>query len=326
MTRDHQATRRDALKLAGGAAALGTFGTMMPLMAQAAAPMLGAVRPTVYRFKLGGFEVTNILDGYVQGNGPHPSYGNNQPAEAVQAYASAHGLPPTRMENIFVNTIVNTGKELVLFDTGNGRERATTVGHLPDRLVSAGYKPEDIDVVVVTHGHGDHIGGLMANGKPVYPNARYVFSDREFDFWTKADVPEARKANRDLFMRVAAPLAEKATMLKADGEVVSGIRAVAAYGHTPGMLAFHIESEGRRLLNWADTANHYVMSVQQPDWHSAADHDKEAGAANRRRIFDMVSADRIPVIGYHMPFPSVGWVEKTSTSYRWVPASYQLNL
>ena len=326
MTRDHQATRRDVLKRAGGAAALGTFGTMLPLAAQAAAPMLGAVRPTVYRFKLGGFEVTNILDGYVQGNGPHPSYGNNQPAEAVQAYASAQGLPPTRMENIFVNTIVNTGKELVLFDTGNGRERATTVGHLPDRLVSAGYKPEDIDVVVITHGHGDHIGGLMANGKPVYPNARYVFSDREFDFWTKADVPEARKANRDLFMRVAAPLAEKATMLKADGEVVSGIRAVAAYGHTPGMLAFHIESEGRRLLNWADTANHYVMAVQQPDWHVAADHDKEAGAANRRRIFDMVSADRIPVIGYHMPFPSVGWVKKTSTSYRWVPASYQLNL
>ena len=326
MTTGHDATRRDILKRAGATAALGTLAGFMPAAVQAAAPMLGVSRPSIYRFKVGAFEVTNILDGFIQGNGPHPNYGNNQPADVVQAYASAQGLPPTRMENIFVNTIVNTGKELVLFDTGNGKARATTVGHLPDRLVSAGYKPEDIDVVVITHGHGDHVGGLMADGKPVYPNARYVFSDREFDFWTKGDVPEARKVNRDLFMRVAAPLGEKATMLKADGEVVSGIRAVAAYGHTPGMLAFRIESEGRQLLNWADTANHYVMAVQQPDWHVGADHDKEAGAANRRRIFDMVSTDRIPVVGYHMPFPSVGFVEKSGASYRWVPASYQLNL
>lgn len=326
MARDHQVTRRDALKLAGSAAALGAVASLVPGAASAAAPMLGVSRPSIYRFKLGAFEVTNILDGFIQGNGPHPNYGNNQPAKAVQAYASAQGLPPTRMENIFVNTIVNTGKELVLFDAGNGKDRATTVGHLPSQLVSAGYKPEDIDVVVITHGHGDHIGGLMANGKPVYPNARYVFSDREFDFWTKGDVPDARKANRDLFMRVAAPLAEKATMVKAEGEVVSGIRAVAAYGHTPGMLAFRIESEGRQLLNWADTANHYIMAVQQPDWHVGADHDKEAGAANRRRIFDMVSTDRIPVVGYHMPFPSVGFVEKMGTSYRWQAASYQFNL
>jgi len=327
MTNDHTMTRRSALKFAGGAAALGALGSSMPLGVQAAAPMLGVSRPSVYRFKLGAFEVTNILDGYIQGNGPHPTFGNNQTPEAVQAFAKSQGLPPTRMENVYVNTLVNTGKELVLFDAGNGKVRMKTAGHLTDLMQTAGYKPDQIDVVVITHGHPDHIGGLIADGKPVYPNARYVFSDREFDFWNKGEnIPDARKPNRELFMQQAVPLGEKATMLKGEGEVVSGITAIPAYGHSPGMLAFRIESNGQQLINWADTANHYVMAIQQPDWHVSFDHDKEGGAATRRRIFDMASADKIPVVGYHMPFPSVGWVEKTATSYRWVPASYHFNL
>jgi glyoxylase-like metal-dependent hydrolase (beta-lactamase superfamily II) len=247
----------------------------------------------------------------------------------VQAYARDNGLPPTKLETVFVNTVVNTGKELVLFDTGNGRARMPTAGKLPELLVTAGYRLDQIDVVVITHGHPDHIGGLMegAGGAPTYPNARYVFGEVEFEYWRKGDgVPDARKANREQFMKVAVPFGEKATFLRGEGEVVPGIRSVPVFGHSPGMMAFHIESEGQRLLNWADVANHYVMSIQQPDWHVAFDHDKEAGAATRRRVFDMVSADRIAVVGYHMPFPSVGWVEKTGTSYRWVPASYQFNL
>ncbi len=107
--------------------------------------------------------------------------------------------------------------------------------------------------------------------------------------------------------------------------MVPGIRAVPAFGHSPGMMAFHIESEGQRVLNWADVANNHVFAIQQPDWHVGFDHDKEAGARTRRRIFDMVSADRLAVIGYHMPFPSLGYVEKAGTSYRWVPASYQFH-
>ncbi|MFN3746087.1 MAG: MBL fold metallo-hydrolase [Hyphomicrobiaceae bacterium] len=327
MATDQTATRRDALRLAGGAAAFGMLAGIVPQIARAAAPMLGVLRPSIYRFKLGGFEVTNILDGFVQGNGPHPIFGNNQTPEIVQAYAKSQGLPPTRMESVYVNTLVNTGKELVLFDAGNGKARLKTAGHLPDLLATAGYQPEQVDVVVITHGHPDHIGGLMAEGKPVYPNARYVFSDREFDFWNKGEgIPEARKANRELFMQQAAPLAELATMIKGGDDVVSGIQAVAAYGHSPGMLAFRIESEGQQVLNWADTANHYIMSVQQPDWHVSFDHDREGGAATRRRIFDMVAADKIPVVGYHMPFPALGWVERAATSYRWVPASYHFNL
>ena len=327
MTHGPSIARRDILKLAGGAASLAGLGAFGVHPARAAAPMLGVTRPSIYRFKLGSFEITNILDGYVQGNGPHPTFGNNQPAEVVQAYAKSQGLPPTRMENVYVNTLVNTGKELVLFDAGNGKARMATAGRLPDLLVTAGYSPAQVDVVVITHGHPDHIGGLMEGGTPVYPNARYVFGEVEFDFWKKGEnIAEARKANREQFMQVAAPFGEKATFLKGEGEVVPGIRSMPVFGHSPGMMAFHIESDGQRLLNWADVANHYIMSLQQPEWHVGFDHDKEMGVATRKRVLDMVANEKLPVVGYHMPFPSVGFVEKTATGYRWLPASYHFNL
>ena len=110
------------------------------------------------------------------------------------------------------------------------------------------------------------------------------------------------------------------------GSDIPGIRAVAAHGHTPGHMAYLIESQGKPFLIWADTTNHYVMSLQQPDWHVQFDMDKDAAAATRRRMLDMAATDRIPATGYHMPFPAVGFVEKTGDSYRWVPVSYQLRI
>jgi glyoxylase-like metal-dependent hydrolase (beta-lactamase superfamily II) len=319
-------TRREVLKLAAGAASVAALGAAgLPTAALASAPMLGVLRPTIYRFKLGNFEVTNIFDGYLPQASLHPAYGSNQPVEAVQALATANGLS-MRSENPYVPTLLNTGKELILFDAGNHKSRAPTTGHLPTLLVTAGYKPEQVDIVVITHGHVDHIGGLMTDGKPTYPNARIIFGEVEFDFWKKGVVRDMRKQNLQLFNQVAAPFAEKATFLKPEGEVATGIRAVHAFGHSPGMLAIHVESNNQRLLIWADVANHYVMSIQQPEWHFAGDDMRDEAIATRKRIFDMVSTDKLPVVGFHMPFPSIGFVEKAGAGYRWVPASYQFSL
>ncbi|MEO1206251.1 MAG: MBL fold metallo-hydrolase [Pseudomonadota bacterium] len=294
----------------------------------AASPMLGVQRPNVYRFKLGNFEITNILDGYVVRKGPHPIFGQNQPEDVVQAFAKSHHLPPTQLENGYTVTLVNTGEALILFDTGNGEGRRNAHnGLLRDRLLDADYTPEQIDIVVSTHGHPDHIGGLIEGGQPAFPNARYVFGQTEFDYWRTGDnIPDRRKKNHDLYMRLAVPMAEKATFIAPGNDVVTGIRAVDAFGHSPGMLAFHIESEGRRLMLWADVTNHYVMSLMKPEWHVLFDHDKDKAIATRKRILAEVAAERIPAIGYHMPFPAIGFVEVQNDSFRWVPASYQFNL
>jgi glyoxylase-like metal-dependent hydrolase (beta-lactamase superfamily II) len=319
-------TRRDVIKLAGGAASAVALAGALPLTAHAAAPMLGVMRPTVYRFKLGSFEITNILDGVRVGNGPHPTFGGDQAAETVHALLRANGLPPTSFDHHFVPTLVNTGKQLVLFDTGNGKGRMATAGNLRDLIATAGYMPEQIDVVVITHGHPDHIGGLLHDGKPSYPNARIIFGEEEYAFWDKGEVREARKGNLGLFKKIAMPFREKATLLKPDGEVAPGIRAVNAFGHSPGMMAYHVESDGQRLLIWGDVANHYVVAIQQPEWATGFDDVKDAAIASRKRILDMAATDKIAVAGFHMPFPAVGFIEKSGTGYRWVPATYQFNL
>ena len=297
--------------------------------------MQGEMQPSIFRFKLGDFEVATIMDSKVIRTGLTPSFGGEAAAAEVKALAAVNRIDADRYEHPFTPTLVNTGKELVLFDSGNGTlsaEYEQLKGRLPPgnlvaRLAQVGYKPEDVDVIIITHGHPDHIGGLTKGDQPVFPRARYVFGAVDFDFWKKGEnVREARKFNRELYVKICLPVADRATFIKPGDEVVSGIRAVEAYGHSPGLLAFHIESEGKRLLNWADTCNHYVVAIQRPDLHLDVDDEKDKAVATRKRILDMVASERLMVAGFHMPFPGLGWIEKTGVAYRWVPHSYQLNL
>jgi glyoxylase-like metal-dependent hydrolase (beta-lactamase superfamily II) len=291
-------------------------------------------QPSIFHVKMGGFAVTTMRDSRIVRTGLSPHHGGEAMADEVRRLARANRIDPDRYEHPFIPAMVHTGKQLVLFDTGNGTlaaEREQLRGRVPDghlisRMGDAGYRPEDVDIVVITHGHPDHIGGLMRNGAPAFPNARYVFGATEFDAWRRGDVREFRKFNRELFMQLAAPLADRATFVKPGDDVVHGVRAVDAGGHSRGMMAYLIESEGRRLLIWADTCIHYAISLQRPDLEVDVDDDKARAAATRKRILDMCVTEELFVIGYHMPFPGIGFVERAGTGYRWVPHSYQLNL
>ncbi|MDO9412833.1 MAG: MBL fold metallo-hydrolase [Pseudolabrys sp.] len=300
------------------------------------APMSGEKQPTVFRFKFGAFEVATLLDSKGIRDNLHPLFGANTTADEVQSLARANNIDPQRLENGNVPTLVNTGKELVLFDTGNGflprdyeqLKARMPAGHLVERLAELGHKPEDIDVIVITHGHPDHIGGLLDGGKPIYPNARYLFGAAEYDFWLKDEnVREARKFNRELFVKICEPLKPKATFIKPGDVVVPGITAVDAFGHSPGLLAFQVESDDKKLMITADTFTHFVMHVQRPDWHFDMDDDKEKAVVTRKRILAQLASEKMLAIGFHMPFPAIGWIDTAADgTYRWVPYSYQFNL
>lgn len=289
------------------------------------APAMG---PETDRFKLGSFDVVVVRDGTRAAENPQQTFGTDQTPEAVGELLQANFLPADKFLNGFSPVLVNTGSDVVLFDTGLGEgARANGMGRLVDGLAANGYTPADVTVVVLTHMHGDHIGGLTEGGAPTFPNARYVTAQAEYDFWAdpaRMGTP-AENGHKSVLEKVV-PLADKMTFIGDGGSVVSGITGMAAFGHSPGHMIYQLESDGRQLVVTADTANHYVLSLQRPDWEVRFDMDKAAAAATRKRVFDMLATDRIAFVGYHMPFPSVGFVEKLDTGYRFVPKSYQFEI
>lgn len=282
------------------------------------------------RFDLGYARVTTILDGERPGDGPYPTFGMDESQDAMAELMRANFLPEERIVSYFTPVLVELDDNLVLFDTGFGESgRAEGRGKLVERMEAAGYGPEAVTIVVLTHFHGDHIQGIVnSDGTPVFPNARYVAGRTEWDYWTSEEAKNGPQAgNVELVEKLLLPLEDQFTFVEDGEEVVTGITAIAAFGHTPGHLIFEISSEGQRLMLTADTANHFVASLQKPEWHVKFDLDKEKAVETRKRVFDRIAKERLPFIGYHMPFPAVGYVEKLENGgYRFVPETYQLDV
>lgn len=291
------------------------------------APLQGPLRYPAHRFVLGVFEVTTILDGMISMD-VSPPFLLDVNDEETLAIARESRLPADRLENNFVPTVVNTGDALVLFDTGCGHYRRDRgAGFLYERLADAGYTPDDVDFVVFTHVHPDHIGGLFEDDALAFPNAELMIGREEFNAWKSGEkIPPQRFDNRKMFLEVIAPLEDRFRFLDDGDEVVAGITAEAAFGHSLGHMTFRIRSENREALIWGDVANHAVFSVGRPTAQVSFDDDKAMAIETRSLVLEAAERDGTLIIGFHMPFPSVGYIKRDGSGYCWLPATYQLNV
>jgi glyoxylase-like metal-dependent hydrolase (beta-lactamase superfamily II) len=301
-------SRRTALSLGAGLPMAAAFAGQ----GVAKAEMKGADFAKHHRVKLGEFEVTTLLAGTATRDEPQKIFGQNVSAEEFAAVSEEAFLPADKVQFFFTPTLVNTGAELILFDTGLNPKGITGA------IAAAGYTPDQVDKVVITHMHGDHIGGLMGDAGETFTNAAYIGGAAEHNHWSGAD--------NDGFKAKVAPLSEKMTMLDDGGSVASGITAMAAFGHTPGHMCYMIENGGQQMVLIADLANHPVWSLAKPDWEVRFDMDKAAAAASRRKVLGMIAADKVMMVGYHMPFPAMGYVAAKDDGFQYVPMSYQMML
>ncbi|MBP1850515.1 MBL fold metallo-hydrolase [Rhizobium halophytocola] len=323
---------RRKLLAAGGAATLAAPMLMTRAAtaqdASQSASIDHAMPPPTSVYKIGDFDMVVVRDGASASDDPGGTFGTDQPKEEVAALLEKNFLPTDKFVNTFSPVLINTGSDVILFDTGLGEgARANGGGRLIEGMTAAGYTREQVTAVVITHMHGDHIGGLMEKGEPAFPNARYITGQTEYDFWTDdARVGTPAEANHKAVMEKVKPLSDQMTFIVDGAEVVSGISAMAAFGHTPGHMIYKVESGGKTLILTADTANHFVLSLQRPDWEVRFDMDKKVAAETRKRVFDMIATDRLAFLGYHMPYPALGYAEKLDTGYRFVPVTYQFEV
>jgi len=312
-----------------GSAAAATAGlAVAPLAtppAQAAAPATGKQAPGFYRFKLGNLEVAVVSDGAR----PRPIYDGlvrNASKDQVLAAAEAAFMPKGNFISHFNPIVVNTGTKLVLIDTGFGPRTGPTVGLLPSTLAAAGIDPKTIDIVLISHMHGDHILGLKTlDGALAFPNAEIKVPAKDWAFWMNDD--NVAKASDDFtkstfeFNRaVFHGIESNVTRYEWEEEIASGITAIDTNGHTPGHTSFVLASGSDRILVQGDVTNVPALFLRNPHWHIIFDHDPEQAARTRRRFLDMASVEKALVAGYHFPFPGLGYVEKDGPGYRLVPA------
>jgi glyoxylase-like metal-dependent hydrolase (beta-lactamase superfamily II) len=281
-----------------------------------------------YHFKVGDFECIVVNDGTFAY--PHPAaiFFANAPQAQLGPMLQKYNLDIEAWEvyvSPYPSLVINTGQHRVLVDTGAG-DFAPTTGKLRQNLKQAGLRPEDIDTVILTHGHLDHIGGAIdAQGKPAFPKARYVMWQAEWDFWN-SDPDISSLPIPDQFKQIILasaqknlpPLQDQLELIDQEVEIVPGVRAVAAPGHTPGHIAVAVSSKGEQLLHLVDTIFHPIH-LEQPNWYAAFDLSPEKAIATRYRLLHQAASDKALVLTSHLPAPGLGYVVQKGERWQWQP-------
>lgn len=284
-----------------------------------------------FRFQVGNFQCIAVSDGtltYAPPNFPPPAafLFANAPRERLEQALLDHDLQLdewTGWTSPYICLLVDTGEHRVLVDTGAGA-LAPSTGKLVQNLKAEGISPPDIDTVVLTHGHPDHLGGNTdAGGNPVFRNARHVMSKEEWEFWTSGRAEEVLDEHiRDVLVGFARknlpPIEDRLTLVDAGTEIVPGVRAIAAPGHTPGHMALTISSGGERLLGVSDAVLHPIH-LEHPEWHAAVDVASEEVPDTRRRLLSMAANEKALVLAFHFPFPGLGRVVAKGEEWQWHP-------
>lgn len=318
-------TRRTLLAGTAIAASASALGVGAPPPARAQGPALPQQAPGFYRHRVGDIVVTQINDG--QRTFPLPdTFVRNQKKDVVSEALMEAYLPGDQMTIAFNPMVVSTGGRLILIDTGNGPQQQAnaTVGLTIRNMQAAGIDPKSINTVIISHFHGDHINGLRAaDGSLAFPNAEIKVPAAEWAFWMSDEnmnkVPEAAQGAFKNARRVFANLGDKVSRFDPNKEVAPGITSIATIGHTPGHNSFVIASGKGRLMVSADVTNRPELFLRNPGWHVQFDMNAQQAEETRRKFYDMVVAEKLPVAGFHFPFPALGHVEKEGSGYQLVP-------
>ena len=290
----------------------------------AAAPMAKTPAPGYSRMMLGDFEITPLSDGTV--DLPVDKLLQQKAEKTTVALAKAHLKAPLETsDNAY---LVNTGSKLILIDTGAGVLFGPTLGKIQASLKAAGYTPEQVDEIYLTHMHSDHLGGLVAQSKPAFPNAVVRASKTEADHWLSQEKMDKAPADgKDTFKNAQAALAPyvkagKFKTFEGDAALSPGFRAQGGHGHTPGHTTYVIESAGQKMVAIGDLIHVAAVQFEDPAVTVGFDGDQKAAAAARKKLFDAAAKDGALVGGAHLPFPGLGYLRTEGKGYRFIPVNY----
>jgi len=295
---------------------------------QAAAPMQHHQVPGFYRTMVGDYEVTALYDG---GGTISSELLHGDPKLIQSLLARSFQNDPKKVSATVQGFLVNTGSKLVLVDTGaGGHWGPATLGKLVQNLKASGYKPEQVDLVLLTHLHGDHAGGIYKDGKRVFPNATVMMKKADADFWLSKEIMNKAPEDAKIFFKIAqdgsAPYiaAGKWKPFDSMDEIVPGIKPVAIPGHTPGHTGYMVSSKGQSLLIWGDVAHVGAVQMPHPEISIVFDSDNEAAVKTREALLKKLAADKTMIAAAHMPYPGLGRLRAADNGvgYDWVPATF----